>query len=198
MDTAMDTGMDTGEMAKEEHVLNTLWHHDNCKLVAQVSLRYFEFFKAHLQFLVHKTRKLERRRLDEVMEAMIDTGEQSLENNARLSDTAETMMETGEGSEDGGEESTDPPPPPLSPPPLQEEVKWVSVHWVELARTGEQLRETCVSVLTENANPFKNHPDELTCSMKLPLPPESIWTVLLDRIVAAAACNKHNYEKSLK
>ncbi len=183
-ETAMDVGEVDTKQERLQGILDTLWHHSNSKMVSQVSLRYFDFFKVHIKFLAGKTRELERRRLEEeaAHEGVMETEEQGgvgTEGKTGEQGRVGTEGETGEQGVVGGET-------PNPPPPLREEVEWVSAHWVELARSGEQVRETCISLLKEKSNPFRNHPNELTysgCCMRLPLPKESIWTVMLDRVL---------------
>lgn len=44
--------------------LDGLWKKKHCKLLSQVSLRYLDFFKEHLKFLVDRTNEMERERGD--------------------------------------------------------------------------------------------------------------------------------------
>ena len=45
-------------------IADTLWHSDHSKLLAQVSARYLDFFKAYFQMLATRTREIEKRRLE--------------------------------------------------------------------------------------------------------------------------------------
>ena len=193
-ETAMDVG-ETDSNQKEWHgVLDALWHHSNSKLVAQVSLRYFDFSIHHIKFLVDKTRALEkkRKRLDEAkVEELEGTEDDGEVKRKRLDIPEEDMTMETDSQGDGGNLS----------PPLSEEVERVTAHWVELAQAGNRLKETCISLLSDEANLLKKHSSELTysghLSMRLALDQESIWTVILDKVLSASKMIKSmNQQKS--
>ena len=52
-----------------EHETDTpsmaLWERKHCKLLAQLSMKYFDFFKEHFQYLVCKTKEIEKCRAEE-------------------------------------------------------------------------------------------------------------------------------------
>lgn len=155
-ETAMDVDGPETDLPTEQqqYIADTLWHYENCRLVAQVSLRYTDFFKAHVDFLVDKTRSLEKKRLDDLLGVKVD-------------------------SDDGGEGESD------ACPPLEEQVERVSFHWVELCQAGEHLLETCLPLLSSNSSPFEEHPEELTHATNLFPSHESVWSVVLERVLAA-------------
>lgn len=48
------------ESSDNKALLELLWQRSNSKLLAQVSSKYFDFFKAHLKLLVRKTKEVEK------------------------------------------------------------------------------------------------------------------------------------------
>ena len=144
---------------QQQYISDTLWHYENCRLVAQVSLRYADFFKAHVDFLVDKTRSLEKKRLDDLLGVKVKSGE-------------------GQGSDSGGEGAMSD-----AYPSMEEQVEWVSFHWAELCQAGEHLMKTCLPLLSSSSNQLE-HPEELTHATNLFPPQESVWSVVLERVLA--------------
>lgn len=66
-------------------ITDRLWHRKCCKLLAQVSVRYFDFFKEHLKFLVARTEGIERDRGDAGLGLEGDSSGAGAEDNGELS-----------------------------------------------------------------------------------------------------------------
>lgn len=117
---------DEGPNKDWQHIIisDVLWQRSHCKLLAQVSLRYLDFFKEHFQWLVRNTKGLEKMQL-----------EASLRLKLEPSDAEETPSE-GSGS---------------AVDPLDEKLELVTSHWVELALAGGRLKDVCSSFLSKEA-----------------------------------------------
>jgi hypothetical protein len=153
-----------------------LWERKHCKLLAQVSLRYFTFFKMHLKFLVARTEEMEKERGDVGMEEgsgdpregvtgeEVQAGREDTEEDSSARERSgvkglvmevETEREEGEGGDglcmevDSCEVKEETGSSSTEHQlPLDERVAWVTAHWVELTLAGGQVKEICLSLLT--------------------------------------------------
>lgn len=134
----------------EREVSDILWQKEHCKLLAQVSARYFDFFKAHFQFLAKKTKRIERTQLEAyALEQCKDE-------------------ETSNG---------------VATPSLAQQVEWATSHWVELVLTGGQVRDTCISFLSKEAEQPVSNKDSTYAAITMMVPArESVWHELLSAI----------------
>lgn len=157
-----DDMQDAEQDLEEGNVSAALWHKEHCKLLAQVSARYFDFFKAHFKFLAHKTKQIEKRRLE----------------NINLQPSEGAGVETGGGdpvdSASGGELAD-----------LAQEVEWATCHWVELCLACEELRATCVSFLSKELAGLEESTYE-GITMTVPAR-DSLWHQLLVAVETAAS-----------
>lgn len=161
------------EPEPEIKVSTILWKSSHCKLLAKVSLRYFEFFKEHFKFLVSATKAMEKTRLESCLTLDLHSTEQAEE--MGLSQVGE--MELSEG------------PSYSSPGTLDEQVEWVTTHWMALSLVGGQPRTVCLSFLTKESKQVpltvQNELSHGGCVLKLRPPKVSVWNMVLKRVLTA-------------
>lgn len=215
-------GTSGGEGNNQGCMSDRLWHRKHCKLLARVSLRYFDFFKEHLKFLVARTKEMERdtslgMEVDAsetergvslfvaVGEEMDDTGLQGME-----MDSSKAGRDVGLVMEGGREERGDTLGMEVDPsevgrrkreglgvevdagteganqPSMEEQVAWVTAHWLELVLAGGQVKEVCLSLLLKESQQLSQiSQEELThaeCTLTLLPPVDSVWNIVLKAV----------------
>lgn len=145
-------------------ISEALWQRSHCKLLAQISLRYYDFFKEYFQFMVRKTREIEKMR-------------SSTNQSVDLEDD-NTQSIADDDEREGGEE---------------QHLHLARSHWVALALAGNQLREVCLSFLTAESQQLQVSRDQLTHgehTLKLVPPEENSWVQILRDVHSALSISQ--------
>lgn len=196
----------------EVQVSSILWKSSHCKLLAKVSLRYFEFFKEHFKFLVRVTKAVEKARLESCLAMDLhvhsteQAGEMGLltsqeEQDIELSQIEEMELSQIEDMELSQVEEMELSERPSRSLPPGTQVEWVTTHWVALSLVGGQPRTVCLSFLTKESKQVPQAvQDELShggCVLKLRPPKGSVWNTVLKSVLTACEYNHctHSGEK---
>lgn len=180
-----------------------LLHH--YKLLAQASRTYLDIFKEHFKFLVHKMEEIDKltSQFGDDYAAIMDHGVQpSLEQEKELGDNdvimdsdgaaVQPLLEQEKSLDDVAMDHNGAAVQPL----LKQEKEHIISHWIELALTGEHIKEVCLPFLKSRAFPHCIPEEQKVsrnsfedCSyggytLHLPILRENIWYMTLKAVLS--------------
>ena len=204
-DTEREGGMD-GEEDKAapepdrepeiKFISSILWKNSHCKLLAKVSLRYFEFFKEHFKFLVSVTKAMEKTRLESCLTVHLHSTEQAEMEASQMEEMEVSQIEEIKLSQMEMEVSQIEEIEVFAfPGTLDEQVESVANHWLALCLMGGHPRTVCLAFLANQSKQVSQAvQQELSYGgrvLRLRPPNESVWNTVLKSVLTACEYDHH-------